>query len=251
MACVPRPVAEGNASFTAYYRSSCACCDAKGPKYACSRCRLAHYCNQAHQTADLPRHRDECSRWAQISTPEILPPPGIPDHIVKLHQDVAKWRDGPLDETETAAEGGDANAQFALAMRLLFGIGATKDFKKSLIWLRKASDKGHVFAQTMWADYLRDGKVVKQNLDEAVKLFALAAEQGSPEAQFELGTMYENGIGVARNIAEAIRFYRLAANADDEEAKAALARLGRPFVNTRDRSRMRKRKQRKTRKLKV
>ena len=84
--------------------------------------------------------------------------------------------------------------------------------------------------------------------DEAVKLFALAAEQGSPEAQYELGTMYENGIGVARNIAEAIRFYRLAANADDEEAKEALVRLGRPFVNTRDRSRTRKRKQRKTRK---
>jgi TPR repeat protein len=98
------------------------------------------------------------------------------------------------------------------------------------------------------AAYLKDGEIVPKNLNEALRLFMLAAGQGLPDAQYELGIIYEEGTGVDRNIEEAIRYYRLAANAEDEEAKAALARLGRPFVNTRDRSRTRKRKQRKTRK---
>ena len=248
MACVPRPVPEGNAGFIEYYRSHCACCDAQGPRFACSRCSKAHYCNAEHQTADWPRHKGECKRWAQIPRPEVLPPPGLPANIIAQHEAVLKWRDGPLDETLAAAEGGNADAQFALHQRFLFGMGAPKDFRKAMIYLRKASDKGQASAQTNLAAYLKDGEVVPKNLNEALRLFMLAAGQGLPDAQYELGIIYENGQGVDKNIEEAIRYYRLAANADDEEAKAALARLGRPFVNTRDRSRTRKRKQRKTRK---
>jgi len=248
MACVPRPVPEENAGFIAYYRSHCACCDAQGPRFACSRCKAAHYCNAEHQTVDWSRHKGECQRWAQIPRPEVLPPPGLPDNIMAQHRAVRKWREGPLDETEAAAEGGNADAQFALSQRLLFGIGVPKDLKKGIVYLRKASDKGHASAQTNWAAYLIDGQIVKKNLEEALKLFMLAAKQGLPDAQYELARIYENGEGVGKNIEEAIRYYRLAANAGDDDAKAALVRLGRPFVNTRDRSRTRKRKQRKTRK---
>ena len=250
MACVPRPVAEGP-QFLEYYRSHCACCDAQGPKFRCTRCSVAHYCNADHQTNDWPRHKGECKRWKQIyaTSVNILPPPGIPDNIIEQHKAVGRWRDGPLDETETAAEGGNADAQFALSQRYLFGIRAPKDFRKGLVYLKKASDKGHASAQTVLAGYLSDGEVLRQNLDEALRLFMLAAEQGLPDANYELGMMYEEGVGVDKNIEEAIRLYRLAANADDADAKQALARLGRPFVNTRDRSRTRKqRKYRKTRK---
>ena len=250
MACVPRPVAEGP-QFLEYYRSHCACCDAQGPKFRCARCSVAHYCNADHQTADWPRHKGECRRWAQIfaTSANVLPPSGVPDNIIEQHKAVGRWRDGPLDETETAAEGGNADAQFALAQRLLFGIGVTKNFKKSMIYLKKASDKGQASAQTMWGAYLRDGEVIAQNVPEALRLFTLAAQQGLPDAQFELATLYEFGVGVDRNMEEAIRLYRLAANGEDNDAKQALARLGQHWKNTRDRSRKRKqRKHQKTRK---
>jgi TPR repeat protein len=45
------------------------------------------------------------------------------------------------------------------------------------------------------------------------------AEQGDPDAQYELGFMYENGIGVMEDKAEAIRWFRLAADQGHENAR--------------------------------
>lgn len=42
------------------------------------------------------------------------------------------------------------------------------------------------------------GYGVKQEPQKALKLFALAAEQGSPDAQLHMGQMYYQGLGVKR-----------------------------------------------------
>lgn len=56
----------------------------------------------------------------------------------------------------------------------------------------------------------RDGIGVPEDAKAAYEWFRLAAERGSPEAQYELGLMYEMGIGTGLDIGEATYWYGLA-----------------------------------------
>ena len=49
-----------------------------------------------------------------------------------------------------------------------------------------------------------------KNVDEAVKWFALAAEQGNPYAQFNLAELYASGSSVKRDLQRAFSLYSLA-----------------------------------------
>lgn len=56
------------------------------------------------------------------------------------------------------------------------------------------------------------GQGVAQDLEEAVRLYRLAAELGHAEAQYRLAERYWRGEGVEQNLVEAARLYRLAAD---------------------------------------
>ena len=56
-----------------------------------------------------------------------------------------------------------------------------------------------------------NGKGVSKDYETAVKWYKLAAEQGSPNAQYNLGLMYHNGKGVTQNDKTAARWYKLSA----------------------------------------
>ena len=64
-----------------------------------------------------------------------------------------------------------------------------------------------------------------QNDREAVKWYLRAAEQGYPDAQFNLGMSYEFGEGVDQDVGAAIRWYRKAAEQENERAIARLKAL--------------------------
>jgi uncharacterized protein len=56
------------------------------------------------------------------------------------------------------------------------------------------------------------GKGESQNYAEAIKWYGLAADQGHPGAQLNLGVMHKKGQGVPQDYAEAVKWYRLAAD---------------------------------------
>lgn len=58
---------------------------------------------------------------------------------------------------------------------------------------------------------------------EAVRLDRIAAEQGAPEAKFNLGVAYSQGQGVVQDDVEAVRWYRLAADQGLAQAQNLLA----------------------------
>ena len=60
------------------------------------------------------------------------------------------------------------------------------------------------------------------DLQEAVKWYRKAAEQGYSAAQFNLGVCYDNGDGVDKNPSKAKYWYRKAADNGLEIAKKAL-----------------------------
>lgn len=110
-----------------------------------------------------------------------------------LEEGVAAYEAGnvPLavKEFRTAAEAGDANCQYNLALMYERGIGVGKDEKEAVVWYRKS------------------------------------AEQGNSNAQFNLGVLYENGRGTAVDFAEANRWYRKAAVQGDALAIGNLGML--------------------------
>ena len=62
---------------------------------------------------------------------------------------------------------------------------------------------GSVSAQLAPGNMYASGKGAWQDYDEALRWFRKAAEQGSPEGQYNLGLMYRQGLGVQKNEREA------------------------------------------------
>lgn len=110
-----------------------------------------------------------------------------------LDEGVAAWEAGDLPlafkEFHAAAEKGEADSQFNLALMYENGFGVARDEKEAVFWYRKS------------------------------------AEQGNSHAQFNLGVLYENGRGVAVDFVEANRWYRKAAVQGDALAIGNLGML--------------------------
>ncbi len=98
-----------------------------------------------------------------------------------------RWFIAPFAEVRTAAEKGEAAAQYALGERLLRG---------------------------------RDGKT---DLVEAYRWFGSAGSNGVVEAQLRMGMKHERAVGGPRDISEAARWYQLAASQGSEAAQFRLA----------------------------
>ncbi len=65
----------------------------------------------------------------------------------------------------------------------------------------------------------RDGDGVDEDLEEAFIWFSIAAEQGSSEAQCNLGLMYLEGNGVPESLIDAAYWINLSRGQGDEYAE--------------------------------
>ncbi len=91
------------------------------------------------------------------------------------------------------------------------GHGVKQDYSEALKWFRLAAAQGEPRAQTNLGFMYEQGYGVKQDYEESAKWFRLSAAQGFVGAQASLGFMYERGHGVTQDYAEAVKWYRLAA----------------------------------------
>jgi len=74
------------------------------------------------------------------------------------------------------------------------------------------------------AQLLHSGdKSVKQDFNEAVKWWIMAAEAGSARSQNNVGSLYQNGQGVPKDKTAAAAWFQRAVNQDFPEAQFALA----------------------------
>lgn len=90
--------------------------------------------------------------------------------------------------------------------------------------LKRAADNGHAAAQALLADILDSAEFD----EDAAAYYRKAAEQGNPEAQFGLGSMYASGDGVAQNFVEARKWLTQAAKQGN---KNAITRLAHSYIN--------------------
>src|SRR5438105_3034845 len=90
---------------------------------------------------------------------------------------------------------------------------------------KDAAEQGDAECQNLVGVLFRQGQGVPANLNEAVRLFRLAAAKKLAAAQDNLGFVYLNGLGVARDDAQAAQWFGLAAAQGDAVGETQLAIL--------------------------
>lgn len=97
-----------------------------------------------------------------------------------------------------------------------------EDFKQAAQWFRKAAEQGSAQAQSNLGVMYADGEGVDQNMDEAIRWLRKAAEQGYAEYQHNLGVMYVNGEDIDKNFDEAAKWLRKSAEQNYADAQHLL-----------------------------
>lgn len=150
----------------------------------------------------------------------------------------------------TAADQGNADAQYAVAYMYQLGQGVPADGAEALRWYRKAADQGDAAAMVGIGHFYEKGAqgILKdlaeaerwyrkaadqgnalalgslaelyeysyQNYTEAMKWYRKGADKGLIFYQLAIGRFYEKGLGVNRDIRQAIYWYTLAANNEED-----------------------------------
>ncbi len=106
---------------------------------------------------------------SQSPTVAPSPPPPQPSELAKI---------------KTAAEKGDAEAQFRLGTIFAEGRDVTKDETQAANWYRKAADQGHAEARFRLGSMFAEGQGVEKNLVQATEWVRKAAEQGNTNAEY-------------------------------------------------------------------
>jgi uncharacterized protein len=118
-----------------------------------------------------------------------------------------------------AADRGDRDAVFALAMFRLQGRAGPTDREAAAKLLAAAAKLGHAVAAYDLALLYIEGHLFPQDFGRAAELLRTAAGAGNPQAQYALGTLYKEGRGVPKDMKEAVRLFALASLADNADAE--------------------------------
>lgn len=111
-----------------------------------------------------------------------------------------------------AAKMGDSRGLYHLGLLYWAGLGVPKSSLKAVRMWRLAADRGSADAQNNLAVFFETGTHGHPKDErEAVRLYQRAAAQGHPQALFNLGRAVETGMGgLAKDEAGAMALYRAA-----------------------------------------
>ena len=128
-----------------------------------------------------------------------------------------------LREFRSAAERGDADAQFYLGGMYDDGKGVERDDRQAVYWYRNAAQQGDADAQFYLGTMYSDGRGVQKDDEQALFWYRKAAEQGEVNAQAKLGGMYNAGVGVSTDLQQALYWAEKAALQSDIGSQLFLA----------------------------
>jgi localization factor PodJL len=119
-----------------------------------------------------------------------------------------------------AASSGLAPAQYRLAVLIERGQGVAKDAGQAGSWYARAAEQGNIKAMHNLGVAAGEGRSGKPDYAVAAKWYAQAAAYGLADSQFNLAILEEHGLGLDKNLPEAFMWFSLAAaNGDAEAAK--------------------------------
>ena len=94
------------------------------------------------------------------------------------------------------------------------GEGASQNPKEAAKWYRLAAEQGHPDAQNNLGVMLENGDGVARNYEEAMKWYLGAAESENRDAPNNIGVMYMTGVGVRRDFVKAVTWFHIAGKGD-------------------------------------
>ncbi|KAJ3048726.1 Leucine-rich repeat serine/threonine-protein kinase 2 [Rhizophlyctis rosea] len=126
----------------------------------------------------------------------------------------------PLAALKDAAESGDRQSQYQLAITLdpTLGTEPYRSASAAAKWYEKAAKKGHTLAQYSIGLAYKHGNGVEQDEDLSIEYFHKAADKNNLDAIYELGLFYQS----EDNTPTAAEYYEEAARQGHGDAQAAL-----------------------------
>ncbi len=150
--------------------------------------------------------------------------------LAGLQEGVAAYEAGNVQlafkEFHAAAEKGDSNSQYNLAMMYERGIGVGKDEKEALVWYRKSAELGNSNAQFNLGVMYENGRGCEVDFAQSHLWYRKASLQGDPLAIGNLGMLYLRGQGVKEDKVAAVALLLQSATMDsspENNAKANIA----------------------------
>ncbi len=181
----------------------------------------------------IPEDKTKAIYWLRKSVESERGESGVYDAKVYGVLGGLLFQEGPCQDieesmiwTRKAAEKGDATSQERLGLSYLLGDGVKKDYEMAVTWLDRAARRGRPKAQSALGICYKSGMGVEQNDELAFYFIRESAEQGLAASQFQLGNMYEDGIGVAKDEVAANEWYIKAAKNGEKEAQEKLRQKG-------------------------
>jgi TPR repeat protein len=122
-----------------------------------------------------------------------------------------------LENTQSKADGGDAEAQFSLGLKFASGGAMVLDYTKAAHWYLLAANQHHPLAQFNLGLMFADGQGVTQDHAKSLMWMRTAALQGDAGAQHYLGMRHRRDSfeGLAKDALEsnleAYKWFHLAA----------------------------------------
>lgn len=133
---------------------------------------------------------------------------------------------GKLLALENKARTGDLDAQFRMAMSLLYKRKKSQqDIIDGVIWLKRAANKHHLEAQYMLGNEYRIGDYLPKNFNKARQWFKLAAVKDHPQANYQLGVIYSKGLGIKKDEVKAKEYFNKAAKLGIGDAKSQIQKM--------------------------
>ena len=98
---------------------------------------------------------------------------------------------------QKAAEKGHTDALYQAALGYMMPFSG--DTKKGVQYMKQAADQGHDDAAFNYATYNHDGITIPKNIEEALRYYTQAANNGHARSIEKLATIYEKGQGVLKD----------------------------------------------------
>jgi TPR repeat protein len=130
-----------------------------------------------------------------------------------------------LNEATKRAQQNDSAAMTLLGEIYAQGLGVGRDDAKAAQWYKLAADKGNRDALFALAMFNFQGRAGTRDLAEAARLLEAAARLGHPSAAYDLGLLYLQGQQVTQDFKRAAELFAVAAEAGNPEAQYALATM--------------------------
>lgn len=126
-----------------------------------------------------------------------------------------------IKEFTELANAGNLSAQLMLGVLYNKGGAVPRNDKTALTWFQKAAEQGNPEAQYQVGN-LYENSQLPQNYAQATAWYQKAAQKGSAKAQVRLGHIYSRGLGTTQNYNDAVLWYGQAALQNNVEAQHSL-----------------------------